>query len=126
MPHPSPLILTLPWPPSVNSYWRHPTRGALAGRHLISQEGRLYRSSVATLTTGMAGAFSASMRLSVSIYAAPPDNRRRDLDNLPKAVLDALTHAQVWPDDSQLDRLLIERVPVQKGGMIRVEIEVLP
>lgn len=66
------------------------------------------------------------MRLSVSIYAAPPDNRRRDLDNLPKAVLDALTHAQVWPDDSQLDRLLIERVPVQKGGMIRVEIEVLP
>lgn len=37
-------IFNLSWPPSVNKYWRHPTKGKLAGRHLISEEGRRYRS----------------------------------------------------------------------------------
>ena len=35
---------TLPWPPSVNHYWRTPHRGPLAGRTMISAEGRTYRS----------------------------------------------------------------------------------
>ena len=40
------LNYTLPYPPSVNTYWRHPSRGPLAGRHLISQEGRAYREAI--------------------------------------------------------------------------------
>lgn len=38
-------------------------------------------------------------QLKVTITAYRPDNRRRDLDNLLKAVLDALTHAGVYEDD---------------------------
>ncbi|WP_317472009.1 RusA family crossover junction endodeoxyribonuclease, partial [Cronobacter sakazakii] len=30
-------------------------------------------------------------------------NRKRDLDNLPKAVFDALTSAGFWLDDGQVD-----------------------
>lgn len=37
------IVLDLPFPPSANTYWRHPTRGPLAGRHLISEAGRNFR-----------------------------------------------------------------------------------
>ncbi len=36
------MKLTLPFPPSVNSYWRAPNKGALTGKHLISANGRKY------------------------------------------------------------------------------------
>ena len=30
------MKLILPFPPSVNTYWRHPNKGAFAGKSLIS------------------------------------------------------------------------------------------
>ena len=41
-----------------------------------------------------------------------------------KATLDALTHAGVWLDDSQIDLLSVERAQVVKGGELRVTISV--
>jgi len=58
--------------------------------------------------------------------AFPPDRRRRDLDNIQKPVLDALEHAGVYEDDSQVDLLITRRGPVSDGGSIRVQIEPLP
>ena len=113
------VTLTLPWPPSVNEYWRHPGRGPLAGRHLISAEGRTYRRTVRSLLPALQ---PLGERLHVAIHAYPPDRRRRDLDNLPKAVLDALTHAGLWGDDSQIDHLEIERHETRPGGEIEVVI----
>ncbi|EOC3440315.1 RusA family crossover junction endodeoxyribonuclease, partial [Escherichia coli] len=49
---------------------------------------------------------------SVEIVLFPPDNRIRDLDNYNKALFDALTHAGVWEDDSQVKRMLVEWGPV--------------
>jgi crossover junction endodeoxyribonuclease RusA len=66
------------------------------------------------------GAKHYAGRLAVEIEAHVPDKRKRDLDNLFKAVLDSLTHAGVWADDSQIDALRIVRKPV--GGMIKVRI----
>lgn len=40
------MRLTLPFPPSVNKYYRHINKGQLAGRTLISEEGRAFRSAV--------------------------------------------------------------------------------
>lgn len=50
---------------------------------------------------------SSGVAVSVTLHA--PDKRRRDLDNFGgKALLDALTHAGVWLDDSQVRRLSME------------------
>ncbi len=119
------MRIQLPWPPTVNTYWRRPTEGPLAGRTLISAKGREYRAAVcvAALTAGITRFGPA--RVGVVIHCFPPDARRRDLDNLPKSVLDALTLAGVWNDDSQIDDLRIVRHHRIAKGLIEVVIEEL-
>lgn len=113
------ISLTLPWPPSANRYWRHPSSGPLAGRHLISAEGRAYRSAVhVALVEQLQRHPRLRQRLVVQVEAAPPDNRARDLDNLSKALMDALTHAGLWVDDSQIDDVRVLRRLPQPGGRI--------
>lgn len=114
------IEIALPWPPSANRYWRHPNKGRLAGRHLISREGRAYRSEVIWRIQRTAEPLTG--RLDVQFQAAPPDRRNRDLDNLLKAAQDALSHAGVWGDDSQIDRLSVERLAPIRGGELRVRI----
>lgn len=114
--------LTLPWPPSVNRYWRHPSTGRLAGRHLISTDGRKYREQVAAMTMLQTDAHYTGS-LTVDITANRPDNRRRDLDNLLKAILDSLTHAGIWGDDSQISDLRIKwGEKVVSDGSIEINI----
>lgn len=119
------INLILPWPPSVNSYWRHPSSGRLAGRHLISSSGRAYRQAVtdAWIKQG-AGIIVGPHRLELTIYAYPPDRRRRDLDNLLKGALDSLVSCGVFEDDSQIDALCIHRLFVVKDGSLDVSIKI--
>lgn len=115
------IELNLPWPPTVNTYWRSLViKGQV--RVLTSLKGRDYQSSVARLCLLNRAAKNLSGRLSVTITAYPPDRRARDLDNIAKSLLDALTKAGVWGDDSQIDRLIIQRGPVIKDGRVSVEI----
>lgn len=110
------MPLVLPWPPSVNHYWR---RSKLGGMH-ISDEGRAYRKTVCALLArhkGVAG------RVSVRIDAYPPDRRARDLDNLLKSLIDAMQHAGVYENDSKIDSLCITRCAVRKPGEVRVWVE---
>lgn len=120
------IVLTLPFPPSVNTYWRSIMKGKLAGRVLISEKGRAYRiaASVAMFDQ-LRGYPRLAGRLAVTLAVNPPDRRRRDLDNMPKALLDALTHAQVILDDSQIDDLHILRGEPVKDGCVVVSIRVL-
>lgn len=118
------IELTLPWPPSMNTYWRHVTKGALAGRTLISQDGRDYRAAVAGAVLQQGRPRIGDARCAIDIEVRMPDRRRRDLDNLPKAILDSLTHAGLWCDDSQVDDLRVWRSD-RAGGVIVVRLRVL-
>lgn len=56
----------------------------------------------------------------------PPDRRRRDLDNIQKAVLDALQHANLYRDDNQIDFLLTQRKGQEADGAVIVTISDMP
>ncbi len=107
-------MMVLPFPPSINHYWRH-----VGAKVLVSEEGRRYRKTVADLALVERWPRHGDKRVSVGIEAWMPDKRRRDLDNLLKPLLDCLTHAGVWDDDSQIDSLSISRAPMI-GGMVKV------
>lgn len=98
------ISFDLPWPPSINHYWRHTKNG-----HYISNEGKAYRELVFYSCLNYQGRLPDNARLSINIEAFPPDRRKRDLDNVLKSLLDALQYAGVYQDDCQIDRLYIER-----------------
>ena len=106
------MKLILPFPPSVNTYWRHPNKGAFAGKSLISAAGRKFQSAACAAIVEQLRRLPkpTSAPASVEIVLFPPDNRIRDLDNYNKALFDVLTHAGVWEDDSQVKRMLVEGI----------------
>jgi Holliday junction resolvase len=106
------LMFSLPWPPSVNHYWRSVTIAGRA-RMLISRQGRDYARQVRAhlaLYGLPKGAAFGSAPIELCIRAHPPDRRKRDLDNLLKPTLDALTSAGLWEDDAQIADLRIVRM----------------
>lgn len=120
------VTISMPFPPPVNHYWRSTLIGGSV-RVLLSKRGRLYRVDVQALILSRYGVLRPlSGRLTVAIVAHPPNRIRRDLDNLLKGPLDALTFAGVWTDDSLLDRITIERGCVKPGGELLVTIEKIP
>lgn len=98
------LKLKLPYPPSINHYWRH-----VGPRVLISRQGRKYRTQVMDLCRRK-NITTIRGPLSVEIELHMPDRRRRDIDNVLKAMLDALQWGGVYEDDNQVMRLAIEKV----------------
>lgn len=119
------ITISLPWPPSVNHIYESNGWG---GSKRLSVAARQYRGLVAVRVIdarkrGDLPPAPLGGRLRVTVTAHPPTRARRDLDNLGKATLDALTHARVWIDDEQIDRLTFERGEVRKGGALSLLVE---
>ena len=118
------MKLTLPFPPTVNSYYRAPDKGALKGKHLISESGRKFKkkvyAAVVTQYGGIPRPVTVDVEVNITLY--PPDRRRRDLDNYNKALFDALTNSRVWVDDRQVQRMLVEWGPKVTGGKVEITI----
>ena len=109
----------LPWPPSVNRYYRH-----VGPRVLISREGRKYRMMVVSRLGGRYPKQKGRLRLTAEFY--PPDARRRDLDNLLKCTQDSLQAAGLFEDDSQIKSLRLDmKEPMPPEGLVHVLIESL-
>ena len=109
----------LPWPPSVNRYYRH-----VGPRVLISREGRKYRMMVVSRLGGRYPKHKGRLRLTAEFY--PPDARRRDLDNLLKCTQDSLQAAGLFEDDSQIKSLRLDmKEPMPPEGLVHVLIESL-
>ena len=113
---PKTMNIELPFPPSVNSYWRK-----VNGRTLISKKGREYREAV-HLACWMNHTQKIDGPLRVRIEAHPPNQAKRDLDNLLKAPLDAMQAAGVYEDDSQIDLIEVSRGVVVPGGKLIVSV----
>jgi Holliday junction resolvase RusA-like endonuclease len=114
------IELELPFPPSVNHYWRR-----VGPRTLISREGRAFREKVCSILAAT-GVRTLTGPLALRLDAYPPDRRRRDLDNLSKSAGDALEAGGVYRDDSQIDLLVVTRAQPVAGGRLIVRVMPYP
>ncbi len=113
------IRIDLPWPPSVNRYWRHTKQG----NTFVTKEGKAYRDEAGWLARrAMTGRRAFACLVALHLEAYPPDFRARDLDNTLKAMLDALERAGVYDNDYQVADLRIVRREVRPGGMVRATI----
>lgn len=115
------IELYLPWPPTVNDYYG--VRVVKKRRiPYIKAKGKLFRGACEQQIAEQVGYLNIDEHLLVEVELYPPDKRRRDLDNYMKPLLDAITHAQVWADDSLIDQLFIYRGHPVKHGAVVVKI----
>lgn len=110
----------LPWPPSVNHYYQpyyskkkkcYGIRKTVKARRYRDQVYYEAHSNNATLD-----------RLYLHVIANQPSMGRHDLDNLLKGLCDGLEYANLYKDDSQIDRIIIERGSVVKHGELIVQV----
>lgn len=109
------ITIVTPYPPTVNHYYGNRPKG---GKY-IKSPGIAYRAATREYVDRYK-LVAPDGRLQVAIEVFPPDNRKRDLDNVGKACLDALQHAGVYADDCLIDDLRFTRMKVVKDGMLRI------
>lgn len=109
---------TLPYPPTVNHYWGLRVVRC-GGRRIpqvyVTEVGQAYQRRVSQILTGVP---QLTGSVQVWIVVHPPDNRTRDLDNVLKCLLDSLTLAGLWADDSQVSQITIGRGAVVRQGAV--------
>ena len=119
------VVLTLPWPPSVNRIWR-----AVGGRILLSLLARRYHKAAANaLPPGKVEPLRG--RLAVHVTLHPPAKlgigKAWDIMNREKCMCDALTKQRVWLDDSQIDDFhALRGAPVGTGRVVMTIREIEP
>lgn len=111
------LTIKIPFPPSVNHLWI-----LTRGRKVINKQYQEFIDSIVSALIGRQNLLDDSDYYSVSLIAFPSDRRRRDLDNLFKATLDALTRAKIWRDDSQVVEIHAVKGPAAEEAFVIVKI----
>lgn len=106
----------LPYPPTTNHIYRRTKKG----RVFLDDRASSYRDEVIHTIGKGHTTLTGDIRVRVDAYM--PDRRKRDLDNLCKALFDAMTHAGVWKDDSQIHNLMINRAGVESHGRVVVTV----
>lgn len=82
--------------------------------------GKLYRLAAENKTRER---FMGDVRVDIAL--SYPDKRRRDIDNILKPILDAIGHAGIYKDDSQVKELYVchrTDIPYTDGGNVVVQI----
>ena len=113
-------IIKLPYPPSMNTYWRN-----FRGNTVLSKAGREFKQTVWACVMEQKIPKFGNKRLEVTLWLYPRSKVVTDLDNRLKAVLDGLEEAGVYDNDGQIDILMIQRGEIRKGGGVDVMIEVI-
>ena len=112
-------MIVLPYPPTVNTYWRSVTISG-AARLLISAQGRDYKTSVGEICVRQGlRPLDGPVRLVLDFYRP---RRVGDLDNVLKAPLDALK-GFAYHDDKQIVELHARRHDDKKRPRVEVKVE---
>jgi len=101
----------LPFPPSVNSMYAGKARRYKSPRYKKWIDQAQVMACKQKLPVWVNGP------VQVQLDFVKPDKRKRDLDNLAKAVLDFCTDAQVWKDDCQVEHLTLRWVEADFVGV---------
>lgn len=113
------MILTLPYPPSTNRYYRK-----FGNRIVISKEGRSFRWWVLASRPVDGWPVPGPVKLLIVVY--PPTRWGIDLDNACKATCDALEDVKVIRNDREIAELTVLRGPPQEVPFMRVLVETIP
>ena len=113
-------MLVLPFPPSLNTYWRN-----FRGRMVLSEKGRAYKQAIAEYVSENNIPKYGEQKLKITMILQPRDKRKIDIDNRIKCVLDSLQDAGVFDDDFHVDELHVMRGEQVKGGKLLLTIEVI-
>jgi len=108
--------LTLPFPVSVNQYYRSIPRGKFCSV-ILSQKGREFKAKVKS----MVDASPTDQPVLVMIKLYPPTKRKYDVDNMLKSLLDSLIGI-AYEDDSQISCLAVSKEEVVSGGKCEIKI----
>lgn len=115
------VVLELPIPPSLNGgYW-----GFKGHRRFLTSEAKEFQREVYYKAQAQPVRFGAA-NLELTIIVNFRDRRKADISNRIKGLEDALVHAGLMDDDSQIKALHVYAGPVVKGGRCTVKINVLP
>jgi len=109
------ITLSLPYPPSVNTYWLTSGR-----RRYISKRGMDFKTAVSQACQGIAG--FGDQPVEVSIILHPRDKRLMDIDNCAKGICDSM-QGFIYDNDQQVWKITIERGAKIKGGGCEVTIK---
>ncbi len=106
------ISLKLPYPPTINHYYKK-------GHLRLSKKQNLYRQTILSekainykKTVHLICVLNKIKKLMGSLkliaFAFPPDRRKRDNDNIRKALFDSLQYSNIFDDDSQIcdDRII--------------------
>ena len=112
------LIIYLPFPPTVNSYYSAGTGNS----RFISAKGNAYLKQVEESIAEQCQSLGINFRMNVEVTLYPHDKRIRDLDNYMKGLLDSCTKSNLWTDDKLIDQLFIFRGETIEGGLAIIEV----
>lgn len=119
---PRSVLLQLPWPVSVNAYWKTTRFGSV----YVSAAGKAYKAAVTAHVRRLREP-SLVGRIFFAAWFYPPDRRGRDLDNCFKVLIDAIADSGVIANDKHIKKIHAEMMPeVMAGGMAIVELTELP
>ena len=109
-------MVTLPYPPSVNRYWRN-----FRGRMVLSKEGRDFKKRVAWLLQDMK---PLKGPVWITVKAFRP-RKIGDLDNILKGALDSLS-GFLYEDDKQITGIYAHRFDDKDNPRLEVEVRAAP
>jgi Holliday junction resolvase RusA-like endonuclease len=113
-----PVVISLPAPPSTNRLWRAGAGGRI---HIDPAYASWRRSAGWELVRQKPDHFPPGAQVAVAVRVGKA-KRAKDIDNLPKALLDLLQTHGVIGNDKLVAKLTIERDASVPDGRVTVEV----